>query len=59
MDFRKINRFWQSATLFLAPPLIVLLIWLRPSMNAYQWLLWLHLLQQHLRHLLLLLLLHK
>jgi hypothetical protein len=43
MDYRKINRFWQSATLFLAPPLIVLLIWLRPSMNAYQWLLWLHL----------------
>jgi len=43
MDYRKINRFWQSATLFLAPPLIVLLIWLRPSMDAYQWLLWLHL----------------
>jgi hypothetical protein len=43
MDYRKINHFWQSATLFMAPPLIVLLIWLRPSMNAYQWLLWLHL----------------
>jgi hypothetical protein len=43
MDYRKINRFWQSATLLLAPPLIVLLIWLRPSMDPYQWLLWLHL----------------
>lgn len=43
MNYQKINRFWQSATLFLAPPLIVLLIWLRPSMNPYQWLLWLHL----------------
>ena len=43
MDYRKINRFWQSATLFLAPILIVLLIWLRPSMEPYQWLLWLHL----------------
>ncbi|TSA37132.1 MAG: HXXEE domain-containing protein [Verrucomicrobiaceae bacterium] len=43
MDYRKINYFWQSATLFLAPPLIVLLIWFRPSMDAYQWLLWLHL----------------
>jgi hypothetical protein len=43
MDYRKINRFWQSATLFLAPPLIVLLIWLRPSMDTYQWLLCLHL----------------
>ena len=43
MDYRKINRFWQSATLFLAPPLIALLIWFRPSMDAYQWLLWLHL----------------
>ncbi len=43
MDYRKINRFWQSATLFLAPPLIVLLIWFRPLMDAYQWLLWLHL----------------
>ena len=43
MNYRKINRLWQSATLFLAPILIVLLIWLRPSMDAYQWLLWLHL----------------
>ena len=43
MDFAKINRLWQSSTLLLAPPLIVLLIWLRPSMDEYQWLLWLHL----------------
>ncbi len=43
MDYRKINRFWQSATLFLAPPIIVLLIWFRSSMDAYQWLLCLHL----------------
>ena len=43
MDYRKINRIWQSATLFLAPILIVLLIWFRESMNPYQWLLWLHL----------------
>lgn len=43
MDYRRINRLWQSATLFLAPPLIVLLIWLRPSMDGFQWLLWLHL----------------
>ena len=43
MNYHKINRLWQSATLFLAPPLILLLIWLRPSMNSYQWLLWLHL----------------
>jgi hypothetical protein len=43
MNYRKINRFWQSATLLLAPILIVLLIWLRPAMEPYQWLLWLHL----------------
>lgn len=43
MDYRKVNHYWQSATLFLAPILIVLLIWLRSSMDAYQWLLWLHL----------------
>ncbi len=43
MNHRRVNRFWQSATLFLAPPLLVLLIWLRPSMSTYQWLLWLHL----------------
>jgi hypothetical protein len=43
MNYQKINRFWQSATLFLAPPLIVLLIWFRPSMDPFQWLLCLHL----------------
>ena len=43
MNYQKINRFWQSATLFLAPPLIALLIWFQPSMQPYQWLLWLHL----------------
>ncbi len=43
MNYQKINRLWQSATLFLAPILIVLLIWLRPTMSQYQWLLWLHL----------------
>jgi hypothetical protein len=43
MDFRPINRLWQSATLFIAPPLLILLFWLKPGMEAYQWLLWLHL----------------
>ena len=43
VNHHRINRLWQSATLFLAPLLLVLLIWLRPSMGMYQWLLWLHL----------------
>lgn len=43
MNFHVINRFWQSATLFIAPILIVVLIWFRDSMGTYQWLLWLHL----------------
>ena len=43
MNYRSINRLWQSATLFLAPPILVVLIWFRPSMDTYQWLLWLHL----------------
>ena len=43
MNYRVVNRFWQSATLFLAPPLIVLLIWFKPAMEFYQWLLCLHL----------------
>ena len=43
MNYRAVNRFWQSATLFLAPPLIVLLIWFKPAMELYQWLLCLHL----------------
>ena len=44
VNHHRINRLWQSATLFLAPLLLVLLIWLRPSMGMYQWLLWLCLL---------------
>ncbi len=43
MNYRAVNRIWQSATLFLAPPLIVLLVWFRPAMDLYQWLLCLHL----------------
>jgi len=43
MNYHAVNRIWQSATLFLAPPLIVLLIWFKPQMNLYQWLLCLHL----------------
>ncbi len=37
MNYRAVNRIWQSATLFLAPPLIVLLVWFRPAMDLYQW----------------------
>jgi hypothetical protein len=43
MNYRAVNRIWQSATLFLAPLLAVLLIWFRPQMDLYQWLLCLHL----------------
>ncbi len=43
MHYRAVNRVWQSATLFLAPPLVVLLLWFRPAMSLYQWLLCLHL----------------
>lgn len=43
MNFHTINRYWQSSTLFIAPILITVLIWFRPSMEPYQWLLWLHL----------------
>lgn len=43
MDFRRLNHFWQKATLLIAPPLLVVLIWLKPAMNPFQWLLWLHL----------------
>ena len=43
MNYPAINRIWQSATLFIAPLLIVLLIWFRPDMELYQWLLCLHL----------------
>lgn len=43
MNFQKINRFWQSANLFIAPVLLVVLIYFRDSMSYYQFLLWLHL----------------
>lgn len=43
MNYRAVNRFWQSATLFIAPPLIVLLIWFKHDMTLIQWLLCLHL----------------
>ncbi len=43
MNMQKINRFWQSANLFLAPVLLVVLIYYRNSMPFYQFLLWLHL----------------
>lgn len=43
MNFHTVNRYWQSSTLFIAPILIVVLIWFRPSMEPYQWLMWLHL----------------
>lgn len=40
---QKVNRFWQSANLFIAPILLVILIYYRDSMSLYQFLLWLHL----------------
>jgi hypothetical protein len=43
MNYAAINRFWQSATLFVAPLLVVLLIWYRDDLSFYQWLLCLHL----------------
>ena len=43
MNMQKINRFWQSANLFLAPVLLVVLIYYKDSMPFYQFLLWLHL----------------
>lgn len=43
MNIQKINRFWQSANLFLAPVLLVVLIYYKNSMPFYQFLLWLHL----------------
>ncbi len=43
MNMQKINRFWQSANLFLAPVLLVVLIYYKNSMPFYQFLLWLHL----------------
>ncbi|MHB8893942.1 MAG: HXXEE domain-containing protein [Candidatus Geothermincolia bacterium] len=43
MNIQKVNRFWQSANLFIAPILLVILIYYRDSMSTYQFLLWLHL----------------
>lgn len=43
MNIQKINWFWQSANLFLAPVLLVILIYYYHSMPFYQFLLWLHL----------------
>jgi hypothetical protein len=43
MNYAAINRVWQSATLFVAPLLVVLLIWYRADLTLYQWLLCLHL----------------
>jgi hypothetical protein len=43
MNIQKVNRFWQSANLFIAPILLVILIYFRDSMTFYQFLLWLHL----------------
>ena len=43
MNIQKVNRFWQSANLFIAPILLVILIYFRDTMTFYQFLLWLHL----------------
>lgn len=43
MNYAAVNRIWQSATLFVAPLLVVLLIWYKPDLSFYQWLLCLHL----------------
>lgn len=43
MNFQRVNWFWQSANLFLAPVLLVVVIYFRNSMPFYQFLLWLHL----------------
>jgi hypothetical protein len=43
MNIQKINWFWQSANLFLAPVLLVILIYFKDTMPFYQFLLWLHL----------------
>jgi hypothetical protein len=43
LNIQKVNRFWQSANLFIAPILLVILIYYRTSMSTYQFLLWLHL----------------
>lgn len=43
MKIQKVNWFWQSANLFIAPVLLVILIYFKNSMSYYQFLLWLHL----------------
>jgi hypothetical protein len=43
MDMQKVNRIWQSANLFIAPVLLVVLIYYKDTMTFYQFLLWLHL----------------
>jgi len=43
MNYRAVNRIWQSATLFIAPLLVVLLVWFKSDLSLYQWLLCLHL----------------
>ena len=43
MNYRAVNRIWQSATLFIAPLLVVLLVWYKSDLSLYQWLLCLHL----------------
>ena len=43
MNYAAVNRVWQSATLFVAPLLVVLLVWYRDDLSVYQWLLCLHL----------------
>jgi hypothetical protein len=43
MNIQKVNWFWQSANLFIAPVLLVILIYFKDSMTYYQFLLWLHL----------------
>jgi hypothetical protein len=43
MNIQKVNRFWQSTNLFIAPVLLVILIYYRNSMSFYQFLLCLHL----------------
>jgi hypothetical protein len=43
VNIQKVNRFWQSANLFIAPILLVVLIYYRTSMSFYMFLLWLHL----------------
>ena len=43
MNYAAVNRVWQSSTLFVAPLLVVLLVWYRDDLSVYQWLLCLHL----------------